>query len=229
MLFSNKVVPQNSLILPHSHYKEKFMDLLSAGSTVEVSGKTFEVVVDNQSIRSAICNTAYRISEDYEDSPEPVVLLMVLMGGMFLTMDMARALNVFNVHPVFDRMQVSKYYNNRPGKAKIILPPSLNLDGRDVIVCEDIVDTHDTLLMIDEYIKSFNPRRLGYCVLGHKDQEPDIPIEYNLLGRIGSDWLFGYGMDLEVDKNHLYRESLHILKKTSKLHEHSHQVMSQHV
>ena len=142
-----------------------------------------------------------RISADFAGCE--LTLVSVLKGSLPFMADLMRAISI----PVqIDLMEVSSYggtATESSGLVRILKDLSSSIDGRDVLIVEDIIDTGLTLNYLVRYLKGKNPASLRICTLLDKPARRlvEIPIDY--LGfEIPDQFVIGYGLDYgEVYRN----------------------------
>lgn len=136
-----------------------------------------------------------QISRDY--AGREVHLICVLKGGSFFMCELAKRITV----PVYvDFMSVSSYGSGTTssGVVKIIKDLDSPLEGKDVIVVEDIVDTGHTLSYLLGMLKNRNPKSLRLCTLLDKPDRrvAQVPVDY--IGfTIPDKFIVGYGLDYD--------------------------------
>lgn len=148
-----------------------------------------------EEIDSLISTVAERISSDYQDQ-EPV-LVGVLNGSFIFLADLIRKLTV----PVkIDFIGASSYGAGTRSSGTLTITKGLTADveNKDVLIVEDIVDTGLTLAYIIDYIRSFRPRTVKICTLLDKRECrcADVPIDY-VCRVVERGFLVGYGLDLD--------------------------------
>lgn len=155
-----------------------------------------EVLLDEATVTHRVAELARRISQDYEGK-EPL-LVCILKGGVVFLVDLIRRIDT--PHAI-DFMSVSSYGSGAresTGAVRIIMDMEENIDGRHVLIVEDIVDSGRTLHYIFNMLRARNPASLRICALLNKidRREVDVPLDY-----IGFDipnkFVFGYGLDLD--------------------------------
>jgi hypoxanthine phosphoribosyltransferase len=151
------------------------------------------IMFDERQIHTRIKELGVQISKDY--CGKYPVLICILKGASMFMADLMRAVTI----PVeIDFMAISSYGNSRQssGVVQIKKDVDVNLQNRDVIIVEDIVDSGLSLQYIKDYIGKHNPNSLATCVLldkpsGHKIE---IPVEY--VGfETADEFVVGYGLD----------------------------------
>ena len=151
------------------------------------------VLISEEEIRTRVADLGRRISEDYEG--KEVTLVSVLKGSLPFMADLMRAITI----PVaIDLMEVSSYgtATESSGLVRILKDLSSSIDGRDVLIVEDIIDTGLTLNYLVRYLRGKNPRSLRICTLVDKPARRlvDIPIDYRGF-EIPDQFVIGYGLD----------------------------------
>ncbi len=151
------------------------------------------VLITEEEIRTRVADLGRRISEDYEG--KELTLVSVLKGSLPFMADLMRAITI----PVaIDLMEVSSYgtATESSGLVRILKDLSSSIDGRDVLIVEDIIDTGLTLNYLVRYLRGKNPRSLRICTLVDKPARRlvDIPIDYRGF-EIPDQFVIGYGLD----------------------------------
>lgn len=137
------------------------------------------------------------------DHPDGVHLVCVLKGAFIFLSDLARAIGG---SVTLDFIAVSSYGSNTQSSGEVRLLKDLDfpLEGRDVIIVEDIVDTGLTLTYLQEILRARSPRRLRTACLLSKPsrRKVDVPVEY--VGfTIEDKFVVGYGLDYGERYRHL--------------------------
>jgi hypoxanthine phosphoribosyltransferase len=158
------------------------------------------VLISEEQIAKRVTELADQISSRY--SGREVTMICVLKGSFLFFADLVRAMKV----PVrVEFLQCSSYgaSTTSSGEVKLVLDISTPLDGRHVVIVEDIVDTGLTLKYIRDLLAVRNPASLDCCALLEKPdaRTTDVKVEYSGF-KIGNEFVVGYGLDF----NQLYRE-----------------------
>ena len=153
-----------------------------------------ETLIDEETISKRVSEIAAQINEDYAGKGN-VVLVGVLKGAFILLSDLARQLTI--PHSV-EFIAVSSYgkKGSDSGAVRLLMDVRDDIDGRHVLVVEDILDTGHTLDYLTSLLRARHPASLRTCVLVRKTErvEIDVPIDY--LGfEIPDVWVVGYGLD----------------------------------
>ena len=153
------------------------------------------VLVPEQEVDEKIAELGRKISEDY--AGRQVHLVCVLKGGVFFMCELAKRITV----PVtMDFMSVSSYGagTESSGVVKIVKDLDQPLDGKDVLIVEDIVDSGRTLSYLMEILRKRNPRSLHLCTLLDKPERrvTDVKVDYTSFN-IPDEFVVGYGLDYD--------------------------------
>lgn len=155
------------------------------------------IVVSTDQINSRVKELAEQISSDFSETGN-LYLIGILKGAFIFLADLTRQLTV--PHTV-DFMALSSYgKTTSSGAVRILMDLREAVEGKHVIIVEDIVDTGQTLAYLLQILKGRKPASLKSCVLVRKKRDNlNIPIDY--LGyEIPDVWVVGYGLDF-ADKH----------------------------
>lgn len=151
------------------------------------------VLISEEEVSRRIREMAGQISRDYEGKELRIVC--VLKGGVFFMCELAKHITV----PVtFDFMAVSSYGNGHEssGTLQIVKDLDESVEGKDILVVEDIVDSGNTLSRLLTLLKERNPKSLRLCTLLDKPErrETEVPVDYTGF-LVPNLFVVGYGMD----------------------------------
>jgi hypoxanthine phosphoribosyltransferase len=162
--------------------------------SIDLEADVDEVLVDEAAIQAKVAELGARISADY--AGRQLTLVSVLKGSLPFMADLMRALAL----PVrIDLMEVSSYggaATESSGLVRILKDLSSSIEGQDVLIVEDIIDTGLTLNYLLRYLRGKNPASLRICTLLDKPARRlvDIPVDY--IGfTIPDRFVVGYGLD----------------------------------
>ena len=150
-------------------------------------------LLSEEEVDRRICEIGKQISKDYEG--KSVHMICVLKGGVFFTCELAKRLTV----PVsLDFMSVSSYGNdtNSSGVVRIVKDLDENIEGKDVLIVEDIIDSGRTLSHLIEILKQRHPNSIRLCTLLDKPARrvKDVKVDY-VCFNIPDEFVVGYGLD----------------------------------
>jgi hypoxanthine phosphoribosyltransferase len=167
----------------------------------DMTADVAEVLLSEEQIAAKVEELGKRISADY--AGRELTLVSVLKGSLPFMADLMRRISL----PLrIDLMEVSSYggtATESSGLVRILKDLSAPIEGRDVLLVEDIIDTGLTLNYLIRYLKGKNPRSIKVCSLLDKPARRlvEIPIDY--VGfEIPDAFVVGYGLDFgEVYRN----------------------------
>ena len=153
------------------------------------------VLIPEEEIRKRIAEVGAQLSRDYEG--EEVLMICILRGGVFFACELAKHLTV----PVsMDFMCVSSYGSGTvsSGRVKIIKDLDENIEGKHVLIAEDIVDSGNTLSTLIKILQVRKPASIRLCTLLDKPERRvvDIKADYSCF-EIPDKFVVGYGLDYD--------------------------------
>lgn len=160
-----------------------------------------EVLFDAAAIGSKVQELAAVITADYlprwqEDPSWSLLLVSVLRGAIFFVTDLSRALGI---PTTVDFMAIATYGRAHAGKVRILKDLEDDIQGRDVLVVEDIIDTGLSLRYLIRSLGARGPRSLNVVTLIDRPGlriAQDLPVRY--VGfELGETFVVGYGLDYQ--------------------------------
>lgn len=153
------------------------------------------VLISEADVDKRIQELGDQISKDYEG--KEIHLICVLRGGSFFMCELAKRITV----PVsLDFMSVSSYGNDTKssGAVKIVKDLDDSIQGKDVLVVEDIIDSGRTLSYLLEMLRDRGPKSLRLCTLLDKPDRRviDVHVDYTCF-QIPDEFVVGYGLDYD--------------------------------
>ncbi len=154
------------------------------------------VLLTEEEVNARISEIAARINEDYEG--KSVHLICILKGGVFFTCELAKRLTV----PVtLDFMSVSSYGSGTvsSGVVKIVKDLDEPLEGKEVLIVEDIIDSGRTLAYLIQVLMQRNPASIRLCTLLDKPErrvKKQVTVDYTCF-TIPDEFVVGYGLDYD--------------------------------
>lgn len=134
-----------------------------------------------------------------DDLPEPTPVMIGLLTGAFVFLaDLVRAMGRLGIEPHVDFMAVSHYGRSTASSGLVQLhkDSALELNGRAVLVIDDILDSGRTLSMVRAHLAARDPSWLRTCVLLDKPSRRQVAINADYVGfEVPDAWMIGYGMD----------------------------------
>ena len=151
-------------------------------------------LLSEEAVDQRIREIGEQISKDYEG--KSVHLICVLKGGVFFTCELAKRISV----PVsMDFMSVSSYGDDTSssGVVRIVKDLDETIEGKDVLIVEDIIDSGRTLAYLIEVLKQRGPKSIRLCTLLDKPErrvKKQVAVDYTCF-TIPDEFVVGYGLD----------------------------------
>ena len=159
----------------------------------ELAADVEEILIEEETLRARVAELGASITEDYRG--RDLLLVGVLKGAVFFMADLMRQMTI----PCeVDFMAISSYgaSTDSSGVVRILKDLDINIEGRDVLVVEDIIDSGLTLSYLMRNLRARQPVSLEVCALLTKPgrREIDVPVRY--IGfEIPNRFVVGYGLD----------------------------------
>lgn len=158
-----------------------------------------KILLSEEEIKARVAELGRRISEDYDG--KDLVAVCILRGCAIFFSDLMRQVTI---PAALEFMSVSSYGGGTQssGSVKIKYDMENDIEGKDVLIVEDIIDSGNTLSHLVEMLKSRNPNSIEICCLLDKPDRRviDVPVKYTGF-QIPDEFVVGYGLDY----NSLYR------------------------
>ena len=152
-----------------------------------------DVLISEEKIADRVKELAKTINKEFDG--EEVVLIGLLRGSVIFLSDLAREIDL---DAKIDFMIVSSYGNTMESsrEVKIIKDLEEYIEGKNVIIVEDIIDTGYTLKKVVETLKIRNPKELKLCTLLDKPERREVDTVVDYVGfQIPDEFVVGYGID----------------------------------
>ncbi len=153
------------------------------------------VMITEEDVNLRIKEMAAQISKDYEG--KSIHLVCILKGSIFFTCELAKRLTI----PVtIDFMSVSSYGSETvsSGRVRILKDLDETIQGRDVLIIEDIIDSGRTLAYLKELLGTRSPESLTICTLLDKPDRRETNVDVKYVGFVIPDeFVVGYGLDYD--------------------------------
>lgn len=153
-----------------------------------------KVLYSMEEVQTRIKELGEEISKDYEG--KEIVIVSVLKGAIFYTVDLVK-----NIKPdvVIDFMKVSSYEGTEStGVITIKQDLGIDIEGKDVLVVEDIIDTGRTLRVLKEELLKRKPASLKITTLLDKKERREVELTADYVGfEIPNKFVVGYGFDID--------------------------------
>lgn len=150
-------------------------------------------VLTKQAIQQRVEELGRQISNDYQGCS--LVLIGILNGAFIFLADLVRNLSI---PAQIDFVRTSSYGSSTTssGSIRITKPVEINIQGKDVLIVEDIADTGLTLSYLINYIQGFEPKSIKICAFIDKRERREQTIRLDYIGYVvPKGFLVGYGLD----------------------------------
>ena len=162
-------------------------------SQTELESVVGEVLIDAETLNARVAELGAEVSADYDG--RDLLLIGVLKGAVFFMADLMRKLTI----PCeVDFMAISSYgaSTDSSGVVRILKDLDINIEGRHVLVVEDIIDSGLTLSYLMRNLESREPATLEVCALLTKPDRREIEVPVRYVGfEIPNRFVIGYGLD----------------------------------
>jgi hypoxanthine phosphoribosyltransferase len=160
-------------------------------------GDIKSVLLSSDAIQAKVAELGAKIGEDYRDTvgPQDLLLITVLKGAVFFVTDLARAIPV---PTQLEFMAVSSYGSSTSssGVVRIMKDLDRDINDRDVLIVEDVVDSGLTLSWLLRNLATRGPRSLRVCTLLRKPDAARANVDIEYVGfDIPNEFVVGYGLD----------------------------------
>ncbi len=152
-----------------------------------------EILLDADTIEQKVRELGARVANDY--AGRDLVLVSILKGALPFLADLMREIPIYCS---LDFLEVSSYGagTSSSGVVRILKDLAKPIEGRNVLVVEDILDTGHTLSYVIEHLRGQHPSSLGLCALLDKPARRVVPIQVDYKGfEIPDKFVVGYGLD----------------------------------
>ncbi len=157
-----------------------------------------KILVGEDEIKEIVASLGERITDDYKNSPKPLVAIIILKGSMVFASDLIRHIDL----PLeIEFMKVSSYGAGTKNSGEIKIHLDLNrenLENYNLLIIEDIVDSGRTLQRLTQLLKNRNASCVKTCTLLDKPSRREVDFTPDYSGRqIEDEFVIGYGLDYD--------------------------------
>lgn len=159
--------------------------------------KITEVMIDRDEIAGIVKEMGATITEEYKGIEKELIVVGLLRGSFIFMADLVREIKV---PLMLDFLTVSSYGSGieSSGDVKIVMDLDMAIEGRDVLLVEDIVDTGNTFKKVIRMLSNRNPHSLKTCTFLNKPSRREVDVKVDFCGRdIPDEFVCGYGLDFD--------------------------------
>ena len=158
-----------------------------------IHGTKVKTLISKEQIAKRVAELGAQISKDY--AGKELTVVCILKGSFIFVADLVREIKT----PVrCEFMSLSSYGDEKTssGEVKMNLDISVTLDGKDILIVEDIVDSGLTLKFLKDLLMVRNPASVRCCTLLQKPEALKVDVKVDYIGfPIGNEFVIGYGLD----------------------------------
>jgi hypoxanthine phosphoribosyltransferase len=171
-----------------------------------------EILFPYKVIQKRVKELADQISGDY--TGRELIVIGILKGAFIFMADLVRAMSI----PCrIDFVRVVSYGAGSESSGKVVMTKDIetSINGRDILIVEDIIDTGLTLKYLVEWLKERNPHSLKVCALLDKRKKRKVSFEADYVGfTIDDGFLVGYGLDFS--ERYRFLPEIYVIKQQQK-------------
>ncbi len=160
---------------------------------MKIKDKEFKLLIPEENIKKRIKEIAKQIDEDFKN--RQILAIGILKGSFIFFSDLVRELKT---KVYIDFMQVSSYHTSMESSGEVIFVKDITQDiqGKDILIVDDIIDTGRTLKALVEALSQRNPNSIKTCVLLDKKERREVDFDADYIGfEIPDKFVIGYGLD----------------------------------
>jgi hypoxanthine phosphoribosyltransferase len=160
------------------------------------------ILISSDRIQTRVREMAEQIESDYPEGP--IYMVSILKGSFIFVADLARALKRHSVRIEF--MGISSYGSQKTssGQVKVTRDLDVNIEGQNVLIVEDIIDSGVTLSYLTRLLEQRKPKSLEIATLLDKPERRIQPVRVKYVGfKIPDEFVVGYGLDYAEDYRNL--------------------------
>jgi hypoxanthine phosphoribosyltransferase len=167
-----------------------------------MSGHVERILITSDQIQRRIREMAAEIERDYPQGP--IYMVSVLKGAFVFVADLARAITRPSVRIEFMAISTYGQLKTSSGQVKVTRDLDVNIEGHDVLIVEDIIDSGVTLSYLKRLLEQRKPRSLAIATLLDKPERRVQPVDVKYVGfQIPDEFVVGYGLDFAEDYRNL--------------------------
>lgn len=155
--------------------------------------KEEKVLFSRETIQNRVCELGKELSDEYRD--KDLLVISLLRGSFVFAADLVREMDI---KLEIDFLTTASYGNEETfsGKVKFLSELRSKVEGRDVLIVDDIMDTGHTMKAVVEKLKEENPKSIKTCVVLDKPSRREVELEPNYVAfEIPDVFIVGYGLN----------------------------------
>ncbi len=167
-----------------------------------MSGSAERILISSDQIQKRVREMAAQIETDYPEGP--IYIVSILKGAFIFVADLVRELKRPSIRIEF--MGISSYGGQKTssGQVKVTRDLDVNIEGQQVLIVEDIIDSGVTLSYLKRLLEQRHPKSLAIATLLDKPERRLAPVDVKYIGfQIPDEFVVGYGLDYAEDYRNL--------------------------
>ena len=158
--------------------------------------------MEESALQKRVAELGAQFNQEYND--QELLVVCLLRGGLTFTADLTRHLTIPHTLDCMSLSSYGKGHYASSGNVRVNLDLMTNIEGLNVLLIEDIVDSGRTLAHVLQMLKTRDPKSLKVCVLLDKKYRREVPVEVDYVGfDVPDKYVFGYGIDIDEHYRHL--------------------------
>lgn len=162
--------------------------------------ENFKELISKEELDKRITELAEEIDKDYQG--KEITIVCVMRGAVFFTVELTLKMKT---KLKYEFITISSYEGeNSTGEVMLRTDLRESIEGKDVLIVEDIVDTGRSMKYLLEHLKSKNPRTLKVCALANKAERREVEVPIDYLGfEVPNKYIVGFGFDIDNNYRNL--------------------------
>ena len=162
--------------------------------------ENFKVLISKEELERRIGELAEQLDKDYLG--KEVTIICVMRGAVFFTVQLTLRMKT---KLKYEFITISSYEGtDTTGEVTLMTDLRESIEGKDVLIVEDIIDTGRSMKYLIDHLKSKNPRTLKVCVLANKAERREIEVPIDYIGfEVPNKYIVGYGFDIDNNYRNL--------------------------
>ena len=156
--------------------------------------ENFKELISKEELDKRIAELAEQIDEDYKG--KEITVICVMRGAVFFTVELTLKMKS---KLKYEFITISSYQGeNTTGEVTLLTDLRESIEGKDVLVVEDIIDTGISMKYLLEHLRAKNPRTLKVCALANKPERRQVEVPIDYIGfNIPNKYIVGFGFDID--------------------------------
>lgn len=161
--------------------------------------ENFKELISEEELQKRIEEMAKQIDEDYKG--KEITIICVMRGAIFFAVELTLKMKT---RLKYEFITIASYDGEESGEVTLVTDLRESVEGKDVLIVEDIVDTGKSMKYLIEHLRSKNPRTLKVCVLANKQERREVEVPIDYLGfEVPNKYIVGFGFDIDNNYRNL--------------------------